>query len=86
MNIAEAVDLVELVSDEPPGWAELRDGHEAALADFEAGRQLDATRRLGPILVAHPNDGPALLMLTRAVQALQPNAPPFDPVWVLPGK
>ena len=74
------------MADVPPGWAELRDGYEAALADFEAGRPLDATRRLGPLLVAHPDDGPALLLLTRAVQARQPNATPFDPVWVLPGK
>ena len=42
--------------------------------------------RLGPLLAAHPDDGPALLLLTRAVQALQPNATPFNPVWVLPGK
>jgi adenylate cyclase len=86
VNIAEPVDLVELPADVPESWNELRDGYEAALADFEGGRMLDATHRLGPLLVAHPNDGPALLLLTRAVQALQPNAPPFDPVWVLPGK
>jgi adenylate cyclase len=86
VNIAEPVELVELAADPPPGWIELRDAYEAALADFEAGRLLDATRRLGPLLAAHPDDGPALLLLTRAVQALQPNAPPFDPVWVLPGK
>jgi hypothetical protein len=86
VNIAEPVDLVELAADPPPGWVDLRDGYEAALADFEGGRLLDATRRLGPLLAANPDDGPSLLLLTRAVQALQPNAPPFDPVWVLPGK
>jgi adenylate cyclase len=86
VNIVEPVELVELTADVPQGWAELRDAYEAALTDFEAGRQLEATRRIGPILVAYPNDGPALLLLTRAVQALQPTAAPFDPVWVLPGK
>jgi adenylate cyclase len=86
VNIAEPVELVELANDPPAGWAELRDGYEAALADFEAGNPLAAARRLGPLLAAHPDDGPALFLLTRAVQALQPNAPPFDPVWVVPGK
>jgi adenylate cyclase len=86
VNIAEPVELVELNANVPSGWDELREGYEAALADFEAGRLLETTRRLGPILVAHPNDGPALLLLTRAVQALQPNTPTFDPVWILPGK
>ena len=86
VNIVEPVELVELTADVPQGWAELRDAYEEAITDFEAGRQLEATRRIGPILVAYPNDGPALLLLTRAVQALQPTAAPFDPVWVLPGK
>jgi adenylate cyclase len=86
VNINEPVDLVELHADPPPGWNELRDGYEAALADFEAGRTLDAIRRLGPLLAAHPDDGPSLLLLARAVQARQPHAPEFDPVWVLPGK
>ena len=86
VNIVEPVELVQLVADPPSGWDELRDGYEAALADFEAGRTLDAIRRLGPLLAAHPDDGPALLLLTRAVQARQPNPPEFDPVWVLPGK
>jgi adenylate cyclase len=86
VNIAEPVDLVELASDPPPYWSDLRDGYEAALADFEAGRLIDATRGLGMLLAAYPGDGPSLLLLTRAVQALQPNAAPFDPVWVLPGK
>jgi adenylate cyclase len=86
VNIAEPVDLVELAADPPAGWDELRDGYEAALADFEAKRLHDATRKLGSLLSAYPNDGPSLLLLTRAVQCLQPNCPPFDPVWVLPGK
>lgn len=86
VNIAEPVELVELIAAPPMGWTDRRDAYEAALSDFEAGRLHDATRRLGPMLAAHPDDGPALLLLTRAVQALQPNAPPFDPVWVLPGK
>jgi adenylate cyclase len=86
VNIAESVELVQLHADPPAGWDELREDYEAALADFEAGRTLDAIRRLGPLLAAHPDDGPALLLLTRAVQARQPHAPKFDPVWVLPGK
>jgi adenylate cyclase len=86
VNIVEPVELVELAADPPPAWTDLRDAYEAALAAFEANRLLDAIGLLGPLLVANPGDGPALLLMTRVVQALQPNAVPFDPVWVLPGK
>jgi adenylate cyclase len=86
VNIIEPVELVQLAAELPSGWSELRQGYEAALADFEAGRTLDAIRRLGPLLASHPDDGPSLLLLTRAVQARQPQAAPFDPVWILPGK
>ena len=34
----------------------------------------------------HPEDGPALLLLSRAVQCMVEEPDPFDPVWVLPGK
>jgi hypothetical protein len=40
---------------------------------------------LGNLLGEFPEDGPALL-LARAVNARLPGAPPFDPVWELPGK
>jgi adenylate cyclase len=87
VNINEPVDLVQLTTEPPPRWAELRDGYEAALADFEIAALPRVIRGLGAVLTTHPDDGPSLLLLTRAVQALQPNAPKtFDPVWVLPGK
>jgi adenylate cyclase len=86
VNIAAPVELYELSADDPPAGAALREGYEAALGAFEAGDARDAARRLGNLLAEHPGDGPALLLLARAVNALLPDAPPFDPVWELPGK
>jgi hypothetical protein len=64
----------------------VRAGYEAALAAFEANELGTAARLLVGLLDAHRGDGPALLLLSRAVSALLPDAPPFDPVWELPGK
>jgi adenylate cyclase len=86
VNIQAAVDLYELAADPPLGWAGLRDGYEAALAAFEAGDARGAARRLGNLLAEHPGDGPALLLLSRAVNVLVAAAEPYDPVWELPGK
>jgi hypothetical protein len=36
--------------------------------------------------LAHPGDGPSLVLLARAVQTLVEDPKDFDPVWVLPGK
>jgi adenylate cyclase len=86
VNIRAAVDLYELVSGPPPGWAELRDGYEAALTAFEANNLESAARMLAGLLDAYRDDGPSLLLLSRAVNALLPGSPAFDPVWELPGK
>jgi adenylate cyclase len=86
VNIAEPVELYELTADVPAAAADLRAGYEAALAAFEANELGTAARLLGGLLDAHRGDGPALLLLSRAVNALLPDAPPFDPVWQLPGK
>jgi hypothetical protein len=64
----------------------LREGYEAALAAFEANNLESAARMLGGLLDAHRDDGPSLLLLSRAVNALLPGTPAFDPVWELPGK
>jgi adenylate cyclase len=86
VNIAAPVDLVELVADPSPDWEALRAGYEAALTAYEAGDCRGAARRLGNLLAEHPEDGPSLLLLARAVNALVATAPPYDPVWELPGK
>jgi adenylate cyclase len=86
VNIAEPVDLFELAHPDRPGWDDLRRGYEEALALFDRRDFRAATQRLGNLLVDFPDDGPSLLLLSRAVDCLVHEAAVFDPVWRLPGK
>jgi adenylate cyclase len=85
VNIGDPVTIYE-VSAGGPDWAERASQYERALADFEAGRFRESARALGGLLGAHPQDGPAMLLLSRAAQCLVEEPEPFDPVWRLPGK
>jgi adenylate cyclase len=84
-NITEPVDLYELRVGGNTGWASLKAGYEQALAQFERGEFNRATRDLGNLLIDHPADGPSLVLLSRAVNALVAEPDKFDPVWELPG-
>ncbi len=86
VNIAEPVSLYELVPDDSAGWPEAKAEYEKALEEFENRRFSAAARILGNWRLEHPGDGPALLLLSRAVQCMVEEPAPFDPVWVLPGK
>ncbi len=86
VNIAEPVDLYELVPVDRPRWEELRRGYEQALALFDKKEFRSATQRLGNLLVDFPDDGPSLLLLSRAVDHLVKDSEDFDPVWRLSGK
>ncbi len=86
VNLEEAIDLYELVAEPPPNWADLKTGYEAALDEFLAGRFRETAGILGKLLVAHPNDAPSLVLMSRAVQCLVDPPPNVDPVWILPGK
>jgi adenylate cyclase len=86
VNIVEPVELYELA---PPGeaaWEILRSGYEEALAAFESRDIPRAVRVLGNLLAQHPSDGPALVLLSRAVNALIEEPAEFDAVWRMPGK
>jgi adenylate cyclase len=86
VNIVEPVELFELVLPGQADWAQLKEGYEKALAEFEKQEFRPAARILGNLLGQYPEDGPALLLLSRTVQALLEKPSPFDPVWHLPGK
>jgi adenylate cyclase len=85
VNIGDPVTIYEL-SAGGPDWTERASQYERALTDFEAGRFRESARALGGLLGAHPQDGPAMLLLSRAAQCLVEEPEPFDPVWRLPGK
>jgi len=86
VNIAEPLELYELVPGDSAGWLEAKAEYEKALAEFENRRFSSSARILGNWRLEHPGDGPALLLLSRAVQCMVEEPDPFDPVWVLPGK
>jgi predicted Zn-dependent protease len=86
VNIAELVDLYELAPAGRAGWNALAAAYEDALNRYER-RDLDgAMRVLFQLLTDHPNDGPALVLLGRAIAQRDLDPAAFDPVWELPGK
>ena len=59
---------------------------QKALVEFERGDFRVSARRLAALLGQQTDDGPALVLLSRAVNCLVAEPDPFDPVWVLPSK
>ena len=86
VNIGEPVELYELATAERPPWPRLRADYEEGLAFFEAQRFGEAAQVLGNLLADLPGDGPSLVLLGRAVNALLEGPDPGHPVWELPGK
>ncbi|HUG17759.1 MAG TPA: adenylate/guanylate cyclase domain-containing protein, partial [Planctomycetaceae bacterium] len=87
-NIEKPVDLFQIVPQSTPGWIDLDREYEGALSAFENREFRVAASMLGNLLLAHPNDGPSLLLMSRVVNELIDDRPSaeFDPVWRLPGK
>jgi adenylate cyclase len=87
VNIPTPVELFELA---PPGdavWKTIQARYEHALEEFERGNFSAATRTLGNLVAEHDEDGPSLVLMGRAINALvTPEAGSLDPVWELPGK
>jgi adenylate cyclase len=86
VNIARPADLFELVAPGQPGWDDLRNHYESALAKFEARDFGGAAQVLGNLLPDHQTDGPTLVLLSRVVNCLIEEPADFDPVWRLSGK
>ena len=86
INIAEPVDLYELAPPARPGWAAIRRAYDSALSAFEGKDFREAVRLLGNLLTEHQEDGPSLVLLSRAVNSLVDDGVAFDPIWKLPGK
>jgi len=60
--------------------------YEKALHEFEQGRFEEAARQLGQVLSRKPNDGPALVLMSRILGCMIEGPSRFDAVWTLPGK
>ncbi|WP_442511996.1 response regulator [Novipirellula sp. SH528] len=82
-NIREPVQLYELgrcgSDDLTAGCA----AYEHALSAFESAKHAEAQDILAQLLLEHPQDGPAKLLMLRVIQSQLGGE--FDPVWTLPG-
>jgi adenylate cyclase len=83
VNIAEPVTLYELAPTGRPGWPQAVKEYEQALAEFESQQFEEAAHHLAALRRNHPDDGPALVLLSRAVNSMVDEQAGFDPVWVL---
>ena len=86
VNIVEPVELYELTVSDQSGWTELKQGYETALAAFERREFRQAAHVLSGLLEKWPDDGPCLLLLSRAATCLLDPIAEFNPIWELPGK
>ena len=60
--------------------------YETGLAAFERGDFRRAAQLVSELLETWPDDGPSILLLSRAADCLIESAASFDPIWQLPGK
>ncbi|HEY2253133.1 MAG TPA: adenylate/guanylate cyclase domain-containing protein [Planctomycetaceae bacterium] len=86
VNISEAVDLYELMTETGTAAETLCRQYEAALREFHQENFRQAAKILGSILEDFPNDGPAVVLLSRVADQLLNPASEFNPAWELPGK
>jgi adenylate cyclase len=86
VNIAEPIELFELLPEEQTGISALQRPYERALLEFESGRFREAARLLGKSLADGANDGPSLVLMARAIECLASPPAAFDAVWTLPRK
>jgi len=85
VNIEKPVSIFELRQTSADCDTQLMRPYEEALRHFEHGNFRKAIGILANVLNDWPEDGPSLLLLSRAVEAITATGD-FSPVWVLPGK
>jgi adenylate cyclase len=86
VNIKETPDLYEIRPPHHPDWPALKHEYERALGAFERQEFGDVVQTLGALVHRFPNDGPSLVLLSRAVSQMVRGPGEFDDVWELPGK
>jgi adenylate cyclase len=86
INIQQPVHLYQLVLASQPGWPDLKTKYESALEEFNSRNFRTAAGILGNLLAEQQDDGPSLVLLSRAVNSLVEGPGEMHPVWGLPGK
>jgi adenylate cyclase len=85
VNIAEPIEMYQVVPDEEPDWQRHREQYEQALSLFERRELPDAARLLGGLIAVHGASGPYLSLMARTIEGLL--APDrWSAVFELPGK
>jgi adenylate cyclase len=85
-NIAEPLEMCELLPASYPHWQEIKPAYETALTQFEAGDFSAAARSLGRLVHDIRDDGPTFALLARALDCMMEEPEAFDPCFRLPGK
>jgi len=86
VNIGDPIELFELCSANGPEACERRSAYEEALVAFEAREFRKAARILGRLVNTHPDDGPSIALLARAIAYVVEEPETFDPAFRLAGK
>jgi adenylate cyclase len=86
VNINEPVEVYELVAPDHHAWPAMKDEYEKALVYFENKDYPQVGGTLAPWRRLHPDDGPSLVLLYRAVRYMVEGTPGVHPVWVLGSK
>ncbi len=86
VNIDEPVTLYELASNQAASLEDWKQKYEASLEYFEQGNYRLAARTVQPLMTEQVNDGPSLVLMSRAIQGLANGTPADHPVWELPTK
>ncbi len=86
VNIKQPVDLFELRPESYPHWPDIKVKYEQALQEFTDNQFRTAARILGNLLHEFHEDGPSLVLMSRAVNAMVDGPAEKHPVWDLPGK
>jgi adenylate cyclase len=86
VNIDTPVTLYELAPPDQTSCAEWKDKYEASLVLFEKGNFRLSARTLQPLMMEELNDGPAIVLMSRAIQGLANGKPADHPIWELPAK
>jgi hypothetical protein len=86
VNIREPVELFELAPLGDADFSAIQQDYDKALLEFEHGRFKETVRLLGRVLSERPEDGPAQVLMSRAIRRLTEEPASFDSVWELPGE
>lgn len=85
-NIEQPVELYELAVDAGPEWPQFAIDYERALVAWEQGHLQSTIEILSQLIARNSQDGPTMVLLSRAVDAWSMDLHEYDPVWTLASK